>query len=183
MIVIWICSSSTIKSHRRISLFSRVMGKWMNHIPLICSAFSAPCWHTTLVHWICSLLNNICIERTFSLSLSCFPLAFLSLFSLSGIFSFSSDLHLLSSIVGIYLSIISAGSTLVRNQLFGSSFSLMFNELPQVDALWHFLNDIFLLRTMKDFIMEKDLFDRLIYIYRNPTVLIYWTREKSRNTC
>ena len=57
----------------------------------------------------------------------------------------------------------------------------MFNELPQVDALWHFLNDIFLLRTMKDFLMEKDLFDRLIYIYRNPTVLIYWTREKAQN--
>jgi hypothetical protein len=161
---------------------------------LICSALSPPLL-THLVHWICSLVNNICIERGLSLALSfhlgfCFvvfivlPVIFevQRLLSSLCIFSFSSDVDLVSSIVGIYLSIISAGSTLVRNQLFGSSFSLMFNELPQVDALWHFLNDIFLLRTMKDFVMEKDLFDRLIYIYRNPTVLIYWTREKSRNT-
>jgi hypothetical protein len=54
----------------------------------------------------------------------------------------------------------------------------MFDELPQVDALWHFLNDIHLLRTVREFTTENDFFDRLIYIYRNPQVLIYWTREK-----
>ncbi len=54
----------------------------------------------------------------------------------------------------------------------------MFDELPQVDGLWHFLNDIYLLRTVREFMTENDFFDRLIYIYRNPQVLIYWTREK-----
>jgi len=54
----------------------------------------------------------------------------------------------------------------------------MFDELPQVDGLWHLLNDIYLLRTVREFMTENDFFDRLIYIYRNPQVLIYWTREK-----
>lgn len=53
----------------------------------------------------------------------------------------------------------------------------MFTELPQVDALWAFLNDIYLLRTVREFEIEIEFFDRLIYIYRNPQVLIYWTRE------
>jgi hypothetical protein len=54
----------------------------------------------------------------------------------------------------------------------------MFDELPQVDALWYFLNDISLLRTVREYAIENDFLDRLIYIYRNPQVLLYWTREK-----
>ncbi len=54
----------------------------------------------------------------------------------------------------------------------------MFDELPQVDGLWHFLSDIYLLRTVREFMIENDFFDRLISIYCNPQVLIYWTREK-----
>jgi hypothetical protein len=53
----------------------------------------------------------------------------------------------------------------------------MFDELPQVDALWRFLNDIYLLRIVKEFPTENDYFDRMIYIYRNPQVLLYWTQE------
>lgn len=56
--------------------------------------------------------------------------------------------------------------------------TIMFDELPQVDALWNFLNDIYLLRNVREFEIETDFLDRLIYIYRNPQVLLYWTREK-----
>ena len=52
----------------------------------------------------------------------------------------------------------------------------MFDELPQVDAFWYFLNDIYLLRIVREYTIENDFFDRLIYIYRNPQVLIYWTK-------
>jgi len=55
----------------------------------------------------------------------------------------------------------------------------MFDELPQVDALWHFLCDIYLLRTVREYTIENDLFDRLIYIYRDPQLLLYWTKEKT----
>ena len=53
----------------------------------------------------------------------------------------------------------------------------MFDELPQVDALWRFLNDIYLLRIVREYKTEIEFFDRLIYIYRNPQVLLFWTRE------
>jgi hypothetical protein len=52
----------------------------------------------------------------------------------------------------------------------------MFDELPQVDALWYFLNDIYLLRTVHEFAIENDFFHRLIYICRHPQALIYWTK-------
>jgi len=55
----------------------------------------------------------------------------------------------------------------------------MFDELPQVDALWHFLSDIYLLRTVREHSIENDFLDRLIYIYRNPQVLLHWTKEKT----
>ncbi|CAF3346333.1 unnamed protein product [Rotaria sp. Silwood1] len=75
-------------------------------------------------------------------------------------------------IIGIYISIISVAATFIRGELFGTTNTIMFNELPQVDALWHFLNDIYLLRTVHEYEIENDFFDRLIYIYRNPQLII-----------
>lgn len=105
----------------------------------------------------------------FSLSL---PLSFqlVSLFFLS--------CQLLYSIIGIYISIVSVVATFIRAQMFGTTNTIMFDELPQVNALWHFLNDIYLVRTVAEYQTENDFFDRLIYIYRNPQVLLYWTRER-----
>ncbi|CAF4702929.1 unnamed protein product [Rotaria sp. Silwood1] len=75
-------------------------------------------------------------------------------------------------IIGIYISIISVAATFIRGELFGTTNTIMFNELPQVDGLWHFLNDIYLLRTVHEYEIENDFFDRLIYIYRNPQLII-----------
>lgn len=68
-------------------------------------------------------------------------------------------------------------ASFIRGQLFGTTNTIMFDELPQVNTLWYFLNDIYLLRTVREYQIEADYFDRLIYIYRNPQVLLYWTRE------
>ncbi|CAF4296585.1 unnamed protein product [Rotaria socialis] len=75
-------------------------------------------------------------------------------------------------IVGIYISIVSVFASFLRGQLFGTTKTIMFDELPQVDALWYFLTDIYLLRTVREHEIEADFFDRLIYIYRNPQVII-----------
>ena len=83
----------------------------------------------------------------------------------------------LASIVGIYISMISVVATYIRSQLFGPSYLIMFHELPQVDALWRFLNDIYFSRTAEEHAIENDLFCRLIYIYRNPHLLTYWTKQ------
>lgn len=52
----------------------------------------------------------------------------------------------------------------------------MFDELPQVDGLWYLINDIYFVRTVHQYTIENNLFNRLIYIFRNPEILIYWTR-------
>ncbi|CAF1290006.1 unnamed protein product [Adineta steineri] len=75
-------------------------------------------------------------------------------------------------IIGIYISIVSVAATFIRGELFGKTNTIMFDELPQVDTLWHFLNDINLLRTVHEFETENEFFDRLVYIYRNPQVII-----------
>ncbi len=61
---------------------------------------------------------------------------------------------------------------LIRSQL----FSIISDELPQVDALWHFLNDIKFLRTVDEYSIEDRFFHRLIYIFRSPQILIHWTK-------
>ena len=86
-------------------------------------------------------------------------------------------MEIFCSIIGIYISIVSVAASFIRGQLFGGTNTIMFTELPQVDALWNFMNDIHLLRTAREFQIETDLFDRLIYIYRDPQALLYWTRE------
>lgn len=86
-------------------------------------------------------------------------------------------MSILCSITGIYISIVSVAATFIRGQLFGATNTIMFDELPQVDALWRFLNDIYLLRIVGEFLTENDYFDRMIYIYRNPQVLLHWTKE------
>ncbi len=68
----------------------------------------------------------------------------------------------LYSIIGVCISIISFAGTFIRSQLFNSSSSMMFDELPQVDALWYFLNDIYFIRTVHEYTIENDFFNRLI---------------------
>jgi hypothetical protein len=70
-------------------------------------------------------------------------------------------------------------ASFIRGVLFGTTNTIMFDELPQVDALWNFLNDIYLLRIVQEYKIEEEYFDRLIYIYRNPQLLLYWTRDTS----
>jgi len=86
-------------------------------------------------------------------------------------------IQILYSITGIYISIVFVAASFIRSQAFGTTKTIMFEELPQVDALWRFLNDISLLRIVHEHTTEIDFFDRLIYIYRNPQVLLYWTKE------
>ncbi|CAF1285104.1 unnamed protein product, partial [Didymodactylos carnosus] len=83
-------------------------------------------------------------------------------------------------IVGIYTTIVLALAQFIRGSLFSGPNSIMFEELPQVDALWNFISDIYLLRTVDEYMIETEYFERLIYIYRDPQVLLYWTKEKKQ---
>jgi len=54
----------------------------------------------------------------------------------------------------------------------------MFNELPNVERLWHLLRDIYLVREHSFQRIEEQLFAKLIFLYRSPETLIRFTRPK-----
>lgn len=54
----------------------------------------------------------------------------------------------------------------------------MFNELPNVERLWHLLRDIYLVRESHQLIIEEQLFAKLLFLYRSPQTLIRFTKSK-----
>lgn len=51
----------------------------------------------------------------------------------------------------------------------------MFEELPNPDRLWNLLNLIILCRSCSELELEEELHDYLIYIHRDPNLLINLT--------
>ncbi len=60
-----------------------------------------------------------------------------------------------------------------------TSNTIMFNELPSVERLWHLLRDIYLVRENNLLSYEEELFAKLLFLYRSPETLIRFTKPKS----
>jgi hypothetical protein len=60
-----------------------------------------------------------------------------------------------------------------------TSGTIMFNELPTVERLWHLLRDIYLVREHNILRTEEELFAKLLFLYRSPETLIRFTKPKS----
>ncbi len=56
--------------------------------------------------------------------------------------------------------------------IFETSRTIMFNELPSVKRLWRLLGDIDLVRE------RKELFGKLLFLYRSHETLIRFTKPK-----
>ena len=56
----------------------------------------------------------------------------------------------------------------------------MFEELPNVDRIWMLLNSILASREAHDFKLENLLYDKLVYLHRDPHLLIYISRETKK---
>ena len=59
------------------------------------------------------------------------------------------------------------------------SFRIMFEELPDVDRVLKLCLDIYLVRECKEFLLEEDLFAKVIFLYRSPATMIKWTKNKT----
>ncbi len=67
---------------------------------------------------------------------------------------------------------------LIREWLVNSQSKIMFDSLPNVDYLWKLLKNILLVRSECLLELETELYAELIYIHRDPKLLIEKTRDK-----
>ncbi len=84
-------------------------------------------------------------------------------------------------IIGLYVSVVIVFGRFFRVTFFtGSSYRIMFEELPVVDKVLHLCLDIYMVRENRDYRMEEDLFAKLIFLYRSPDTLVKWTKRKDK---
>uniref|UniRef100_A0A5S6R6C3 Piezo-type mechanosensitive ion channel component n=1 Tax=Trichuris muris TaxID=70415 RepID=A0A5S6R6C3_TRIMR len=81
-------------------------------------------------------------------------------------------------IIGVYLVVVLAAARLIRTLVVTSPLELIINEIPNVDRILRLCLDIFLVREAKDFMLEIDLYAKLIFLLRSPETLIRFTRPK-----
>jgi hypothetical protein len=66
----------------------------------------------------------------------------------------------------------------LRMSTTGQIVTIMFRELPEVDYILRICLDLYLVREMKEFHLEEDLYGKLVFLYRSPETLIKVTRPK-----
>ena len=68
-------------------------------------------------------------------------------------------------------------SRFIRIIIINSSMRIMFEQLPNVDRIMDLCNEIYLVRENNEFMLEEELFAKLIFIYRSPETLIKYTKS------
>ncbi|XP_012946306.1 piezo-type mechanosensitive ion channel component 1 [Aplysia californica] len=83
-------------------------------------------------------------------------------------------------IIGLYISFILLIGRLLRLSTTNQYLTIMFRELPDVDYIMRLVLDLYLVREMKEFRLEEDLYATLIFLYRSPETTIKVTRQTVR---
>ncbi|KAI6175042.1 Piezo-type mechanosensitive ion channel component 2 [Aphelenchoides bicaudatus] len=81
-------------------------------------------------------------------------------------------------ILGMYAAIVYVIARLVRTLIQTSPLEIIIDELPNPDHVLKICLDIYLVREAREFILEEDLFARLLFLFRSPATLIKWSRPK-----
>ena len=79
-------------------------------------------------------------------------------------------------IIGIYTTFVFLVSRWVRGLNSESSFKVIYTRMPNVDRVLQLCLDIYLVRESREFVLEEDLYAKLIFLYRSPETLIKWTK-------
>ncbi|RUS88527.1 hypothetical protein EGW08_003703 [Elysia chlorotica] len=92
------------------------------------------------------------------------------------------SLSFLSSygIIGLYVTFVVVVGRLLRVSITNQYLTIMFRELPDVNKVLQLTLDIYLVREMKEFHLEEDLYAMLVFLYRSPDTMIKETRQTVR---
>nr|CAD2175587.1 unnamed protein product [Meloidogyne enterolobii] len=83
-------------------------------------------------------------------------------------------------IILMYAGIVLFVGRLIRGFVSSQPLDVIINEIPNPDHLLKICLDIYLVREARDFVLEQDLFAKLIFLFRSPQTLIRWTRYKTK---
>uniref|UniRef100_A0A915PYM3 Piezo-type mechanosensitive ion channel component n=1 Tax=Setaria digitata TaxID=48799 RepID=A0A915PYM3_9BILA len=81
-------------------------------------------------------------------------------------------------IIAMYVAVVMLVGRMIRGLVTNSGVEVMVSEIPNPDHLLKICLDIYLVREAKDFVLEQDLFGKLIFLFRSPENLIKWTRNR-----
>uniref|UniRef100_A0A914I828 Piezo non-specific cation channel R-Ras-binding domain-containing protein n=1 Tax=Globodera rostochiensis TaxID=31243 RepID=A0A914I828_GLORO len=91
------------------------------------------------------------------------------------------DSYVQGGIVLMYAGIVLFVGRLIRGFVSSQPLDVIINEIPNPDYLLKICLDIYLVREAGDFLLEQDLFAKLIFLFRSPQTLIRWTRHKAKS--
>lgn len=78
----------------------------------------------------------------------------------------------------MYLAIVYVAARIIRSIVTSEPLDVIISEMPNPDYLLKICMDIYLVREARDFVLEEDLFSKLVFLFRSPETLIKWTRYK-----
>lgn len=82
------------------------------------------------------------------------------------------------SIIGAYIAVVLLLGKLIRGVVTGGLYDIQYAEVPNVDRIMQLCLDIFLVREEKDYVLEIELFAKLLFLFRSPATMIDWTKPK-----
>lgn len=78
----------------------------------------------------------------------------------------------------MYLAVVFVVAQVLRNVVLSSPLDVIITELPNPDHILQICLDIYLVREARDFVLEEDLFAKLIFLFRSTATMIKWSRRK-----
>ena len=87
------------------------------------------------------------------------------------------------SIVGLYVLVVMVAAKFIRDRFLSIAYSIMYDQLPDVDLMLGLCMDIFLVRELGELQLEQELFSRLTFLYRSPETMIKWRCQRPPTPC
>ncbi|EDV25975.1 uncharacterized protein TRIADDRAFT_55613 [Trichoplax adhaerens] len=82
-------------------------------------------------------------------------------------------------IIGLYVSLVLVVGRFIRIFVSSVSYRIMFDEIPDPNAIHELCEEIYMVRESHEFELEEELFAKLIFLYRSPETIIRLTRLAS----